>query len=491
MRVALINPRNIDTPNHPLGLLYIAAALEKEGHIIKIFDQEMDITPAKFAKEIMMWMPEIVGLTSTTPQFELGLKIASEIKLLSNTIPVVFGGAHPSVCPAEVIANDSVDFVVIGEGENIMANLCRCVQNGGDLNNVKSIGYKKSGQLIFTQREPLIENLDTIPFPARHLLSSYWYFAPPRIRGVWTKSLITVMASRGCPYRCIWCSSHTIFGRKVRFRSPANIMEEILQARKDFNIDSVYFVDDTFTVNIQWVETICELFKKRELKGIKWACQARVNTVTAAILKKMKAAGCVQLDFGVESGSQRVLNILKKDITIEQTKLAFRRTKEAGIKAFASVIVGTPGETKEDVMMTYQLLKELKPDYTEIFYATPYPGTRLYEIANELKVFNNNPIVYDNWYVSKQIDNPVMSVGFSKNELIKLRSMLENQVIWRNYLTLFGDLTSILRVFQILNLGFLGLFNGFKRFISTGKIDSISVEVLRYYRKKTKSLFYK
>lgn len=295
------------------------------------------------------------------------------------------------------------------------------------------------------------------------------------------------MASRGCPYRCIWCSSYTVFGRKVRFRSPENILEEIRRAKADFGVDSVYFVDDTFTVNPKWVEAICDKLIAGDLKGLKWACQARVNTVTPALLAKMKAAGCVQLDFGVESGSQKILDILKKDTTIPQIKAAFAVAKRAGLQVFASVIVGTPGETKEDVMMTLRLLKELEPDYTDIFYATPYPGTRLYEIAKEMNAISD-PSDYDSWYVGKQIDNPIMTAGFSKEELIGFRSMLENQVFWWNYRTLLRNPSFILGSALIFLLGLPGLPRGLRRLISTGKLDSVFVEMLRHYRKRGRTI---
>ncbi|HCC46823.1 MAG TPA: hypothetical protein DEQ38_01705 [Elusimicrobia bacterium] len=486
MKIALINPRNIDTTtHHPLGLLYIAAYLEREGHLVKVFDQTVGQTPAEIASEIIGWGPELSGLTATTPQFALALRIAAELKKVLPAVPVVVGGPHPSVCPEDSLASPEVDFVVIGEGERTLSEICAALGSPEKLAGVKGIGYKAGGKPVFTGTAPLIEDLDSLPFPARHLLAQRWYFAPPKIRGVWTKSLITVMASRGCPYRCIWCSSHTLFGRKVRNRSPENVLGEIAEARRDLGVDSVYFFDDTFTVNTVWTERFCELLAARGWKDFKWACQARVNTVTPDLLAKMKKAGCVQLDFGVESGSQRILDILVKDTKIDMIKAAFRHTRAAGINTFASIIVGAPGETREDVLKTSELLAEIRPDYTEIFYATPYPGTRLYEIAKESGLIRAD-ISYDAWYVGKQIDKPMVCFNGSEEELVAARTLLQNQVLARNLFTIFKDPGAIPGGIAILFSGAAGLLPGLKRFVKTGNFENILVEVLKSYRQNLK-----
>ena len=368
-----------------------------------------------------------------------------------------------------------------------MAALCRKIKDGDkDVSDIKGIGYKKDGKLIFTERAELIKNLDDLPFPARHLLSSRWYFAPPRIRGVWTKSIITVMASRGCPYRCVWCSSYTLFGRKVRFRSPQNVFDEIASARDEFAIDSVWFADDTFTVDHAWVEQLCGLFVKADWKNFKWACQARVNTVTPRLLQLMKSAGCAQLDFGVESGSERVLEVIQKDIKLEQIRKAFHDTKALGINSFASIMIGTPGETREDIALTAKLLDEIQPDYTEIYYATPYPGTRLYEIAKSAGLLQA-PFTYDKWYVNKNMDKPFICMSFTETELMNFRRMLQDRVRCNNFKTLLRSPGFIFGGFRILFSGFSGLFIGIKRFLSTRNIDNIFYEILREYRRKTKT----
>jgi anaerobic magnesium-protoporphyrin IX monomethyl ester cyclase len=376
---------------------------------------------------------------------------------------------------------------VLGEGEYTMAALCRKLRDGDkEVGGINGLGYKKDGKQVFTPPAPLIANLDELPFPARHQLASRWYFAPPRIRGVWTEALITVMASRGCPYKCVWCSSCTMFGRSVRTRTPGSVFAEIAQARKEFSIDSVWFADDTFTLNHAWVEELCGMIVKAGWKDFKWACQARVNTVTPRLLQLMKAAGCAQVDFGVESGSPRVLEVIQKDITLDQIKRAFRDTKAVGLNCFASIMIGTPGETREDIELTAKLLEEIRPDYTEIYYATPYPGTRLYDIAKEAGLLKE-PFSYDNWYVSRNVDKPFICMSFTEAELMGFRRMLQDRVRGGNFKTLFRNPGFILGGFRILFSGFPGLFTGLKRFFKTRDLDNVFYEILREYRRKTKN----
>lgn len=488
MKIILINPRNLDTPNHPLGLLYLGAVLEKEGHEVVILDPRLGLSDLEIAKTVLKHNPRLVGLTSTTPQIVRGLNIAKQIKELSN-IPILFGGVHPTLLPEEVLRNDFVDFVIHGESEETIVEFVREFEDKKQFFKIRGLAYKNGNELKINPFRPLISDLDRLPFPARHLLNSKWYFAPPKMRGTWTRSTATVITSRGCPYRCIWCGSHLMFGRKVRRRSVNSVVQEIIQLRKDFDVDAVNFVDDTFTVNPEWVLKFCKELKKLKLKDFKWRCTARVNTVSLELLKAMKDAGCVQLDFGVESGSPKVLGILKKDTNLGMIMNAFDLAKKVGLKRFASFIVGTPGETKEDIFLTLKLLNRIKPDFSEFFFATPYPGTELYELAEKSGVFDKST-PFDQWIGSKQSDKPIMCVGFTENELIKYRSMLHNKVVLKNYFTMVKDSGFILGGLFIIFQGRSGFMNGLKRFIKTGKIDNIFVEILAAYRNKVKNDFY-
>jgi radical SAM superfamily enzyme YgiQ (UPF0313 family) len=229
------------------------------------------------------------------------------------------------------------------------------------------------------------------------------------------------------------------------------------------------------------VERFCELLLEKKWDDFVWVAQARVDTVKRDVLRKMKRAGCIQLDFGVESGSQTVLNTLRKGTKLNQIKQAFNIAREEGIRRFASFVIGTPGESIEDVELTESLIDEIKPDFTEFYYLTPYPGTELYEYAIKHNLIDIN-VPYNNWAASKQADEPVMHNDFTKEELIRIRSRLHNKVFSRNYVHIPLTPSFLVGMLSVLKNGMSGVPKGFKRFLKTGKLDSIPVEVVRAYR---------
>jgi anaerobic magnesium-protoporphyrin IX monomethyl ester cyclase len=485
LKTVLIYPRTVDTPVTPLGILYLAAVLESAGVKVTIIDTDIDDPPENIARQALALNPDFVGITATTAQILLAVDIAAMIKKLNVSMLVVVGGPHPTVCPEEVIDHECIDIVAIGEGEKIIENIARMVSGEIRREDVKGICYKDNEGIRYTTPESLIEDLDDLPFPARHLLNSRFYYAPPRMRGVWTKATGSIMASRGCPYKCIWCSSHTVFGYKVRYRSADNIIAEIIHMKDAYAIDSLYFYDDTFTLNKKLVIEFCCKLLKLNWKGFKWGCQARVDTVDEEVLSIMKKAGCVQLDFGVESGSPNILKTLRKDADIDKVKRAFALCHKVKINSFASFMIGIPGETYADILLTQKLIKEIKPDYCEFFYATPYPGTEFYDIALKENALDLT-ISYNRWMPSKQTDAPVVEFAIKKEELIRYRSMLHNSVIVRNYLSFLKSPSFLLGAIKIVWIGFSGVKKGFSRFIKTGKVDNIFVEILAEYRRKLK-----
>jgi radical SAM superfamily enzyme YgiQ (UPF0313 family) len=484
--VVFVYPRTVDTPVTPLGILYLAAVLEKIGVTVAIVDTDINEAPVDIAKRTLALCPDFVGITATTVQIPLAIDIADNIKILDKNMLIIVGGPHPTVCPEEVAQYECFDIVAIGEGEKIIANIARMVVGEINKEDISGICYKENGVIKFTPKESLIDDLDSLPFPARHLLNSRFYFAPPRIRGVWTKSTGTVMASRGCPYKCIWCSSHTVFGYKVRYRSADNIIAEIVHMRNSYAIDSVYFYDDTFTLNKKLVMEFCSKLIQLDWKGFKWGGQARVDTVDEEVLSIMKKAGCVQLDFGVESGSPKVLQTLRKDTDIDKVRHAFALCHKVKINTFGSFMIGVPGETCEDILLTHKLIKEIKPDYAEFYFATPYPGTEFYDIARKENALDLT-ISYNNWIHSKQTDMPIVEFSIPKEELVRYRSKLHNSVVISNYLSFAKDPMFIFGAIKIFCIGLPGIFKGITRFIKTGKIDNILVEILAEYRRRLKT----
>ncbi|MCS7098374.1 MAG: B12-binding domain-containing radical SAM protein [Candidatus Methanomethyliaceae archaeon] len=386
MKVILINPpitTNLETASilglkaPPLGLAYIGAVLEKEGYNVKIIDAAaLDISNKKLGEILKKESPNVIGVTSTTPTVYDAMKAIITAKENVPDAITIMGGYHITFLPEETMMEcPALDIGVIGEGEVTIIDLLKSLEGKKPISEVDGIVYRKEGKIIRNKPRKLIENLDEIPFPARHLLPLDKY----TVLGE-SKRLGNIMTSRGCPFNCIFCSSSKFYGRKFRARSPKNVVDEIEELFYKYKIKSIEIVDDVFTINKNRALEIAKEIIKRGL-DIWWACGARVDLVTKELLSIFKRAGCEVIYYGIESGSERILKILKKGITLEQAKKAVKWAKEVGIEVVGSFIIGTPGETKEDVMKTIKFAKDCDIDFAQFTAMTPYPGTEIYEIA--------------------------------------------------------------------------------------------------------------
>lgn len=421
--VLLVNPRTDDRQKPPLGLAYISAILKKEGISTRIYDPlPEDKMKERLIELIDLLSPKIIGITATTIQMPIAFELAKAAKEKDRGIVTVIGGAHVSAVPEEVAGNEYVDFASIGESEYTARELFKKILANEDTSGVQGIAYKKNNEVIFTEKRQLIQNLDEIPYPARELLDEKWYFKRGSlIRGLWLKTAIMI-TSRGCPGMCIYCASNNTFGRKIRRRSVENVIGEIKELIKKYKIDSVYFCDDTMTTDKDWMAEFCSGLMKLDKKLI-WACNSRVNTLNEKMLSEMKKAGCVQIEFGCESGSQKVLNALKKGITIKEMRDAFALTKKFGIRTMANFMIGCPEETEEDLNMTLTLAKELNADYTDFWITTPYPGSELYRIAKEKGWLKQG----GTWEHGHRLSKPIMEINFTAEELVNHRDNLYRQ----------------------------------------------------------------
>jgi len=384
MKVFLIKPpfseiygqfKAAATEYPPLGLAYMAAVLEKEGHEVKIIDMPAERTDEdKLKKFLEEFKPDIVGITVVTPTINYSLKIAGVIKEIIGC-PVVLGGIHPTTMSDEVIANKMVDFVVRREGEYALPELLKIIQNKGDLNKCKGIVWKNGNKIIHNEDRQLIENLDELLLPARHLIKmdKYHYV------DVKEEPMTTMMTSRGCPGQCVYCDAHNLFGCKFRARSAKSVVDEIEILVNEYKIREIHFIDDTFTLNRRRVEEICDEIKKRKLKFF-WTCPngVRVDTITKELLERMKDAGCYGLAFGVESGDQGILNNIRKGTTLEKIREVFRLCKEIGLETWGFFMFGLPGDTEETIKKTIDFAIELDPDVAKFHITVPYPGTELF-----------------------------------------------------------------------------------------------------------------
>jgi radical SAM superfamily enzyme YgiQ (UPF0313 family) len=362
--------------NPPLGILYLAGYLEKYSNFdIKIIDaqvEEMDYPTLE--KAIVKVSPDVVGITAMTFTLLDVLKVVEIVKRVSPGSKVVLGGPHVHIYPSEAINLPGVDYLVLGEGEEAFHQLISYIDDFGKLRHVKALVFKQNGAVINTGTREFNRCLDKLPFPARHL-TPYKKYTSLLAKA---NPITTMFTSRGCPYKCTFCDRPTM-GRLFRARSPINIVDEMEHCSK-MGIKEILFYDDTFNVDKNRVKDICDLYMQRKL-NIAWNIRARVNTVDKEMLDKLKKANCNSIHYGVESGNQRVLDILKKGITLDRVKQVFRMTKEVGISTMAYFMIGCPSETRKEILETIEFAKILDPDFVQITLFTPFPATEAYATA--------------------------------------------------------------------------------------------------------------
>lgn len=429
MKITFVCPRAVDIEYPPLGVLYIAAVLEKEGHSVQILDPFPNTYD--FLTEIEAFKPQLVAFSIMTTDLLRARTLIERIKKRFPKAKYAAGGAHVTAQPGESLKYLNLDFVVVGEGEITMKEACQCLENNGSLQGVKGIIYREADKIFANEQREFIRDLDDLPYPARHLIDFNKYLLPPGlIRSFYLKRSTTMITSRGCPYHCIYCSSHLIFGRKIRRRSVDNVIREIEHLIREYRIDGLYFVDDTFTLDHPWVYKFCRELKDRNINLV-WACQARANTVSKNLLYEMRSAGCREIEFGVESGSSKVLKTLKKGTNPEMIIKAFALCREVGLKTTAFFMIGNPDETLKDIEETLKLAKQIKANRTKFYFITPFPGTELNSMSTTNRWHDPSVIYDEEWDFTEQ---PTMEINFSKQELIKIMTRLQNSFFWRDHL---------------------------------------------------------
>jgi radical SAM superfamily enzyme YgiQ (UPF0313 family) len=383
--VTLINPplfeREPRILQPPLNTPYLAAVLEQNEIKTNILDficwrralykGNDSLLWKMIGKELQKHSLDIVGITCQTLTFLSSLKIISLIKQLNPHSKIVLGGPFPTVKAREILEkHPEINVVVRGEGEETFLELAQTLEHDGSLRTMKGITYRENGCIRRNPDRPLIDDLDKLPFPARHLQPLDLYK---------TQGYITIFSSRGCPYNCIFCVIPKIWQRQWRARSPANVVDELaLIAERYGGFKRVFFVDDLFDLNAERVEGICAELNKRGL-DVQWGYNSRADLLTKALVEKMYAAGCREIRFGAESGSAEVLKNAGKAMDIGQLKTGVRRCMNAGMYVAVSFMFGLPGETNVTARTTLELAKELNAHENNFSVVVPYPGTELYE----------------------------------------------------------------------------------------------------------------
>ena len=359
----------------PLGLGYISANISKCLNLdTKIVDCAiLDSDEEAIRSEIKKHDPKILGISTSTHTYKNALKTAKLAKTFNRNITTILGGPHSSIMDMETLQNENVDVVVRQEGELTMVEFANVVINGkGSISSIEGITYRKEGSIRRNPGRPLIQNLDILPFPARSLLPLKMYKVPA-----------TIITGRGCPSQCIFCAAKALSGDRYRVRSPDNVVEETEQIYSEINPQFLFVADDTFTIFHDRTKEIC---KRYHNLGIRWVCESRVNTINREMVKEMAEAGCFMIQFGVESGSQSILNSIRKGITVEQVRKAVSMCKDYGVKPVCSFMIPHPEDTLKTIQETESLMEEFRDLGANIFVSltTPFPGTFLYDNAEKL-----------------------------------------------------------------------------------------------------------
>ena len=351
---------------------------------------------------------DFCGFTFMTPQANYVADMIREIKSKKPGLILIAGGVHVSIVPENFLEQcPEIDYLVVGEGEHTTLELLDALRNGRATDAIAGIGYRKDDAVVITPRRPLIENLDDLPMPAWEKLpiDKYEVMTPERVNDPTKGAGLTISSERGCPFECTFCASGSVYGKSYRSRSPEKIVEEIQYIVSKFSVRNFFFVDEVLTFSEKTILDLCRLIKQADLQ-IRWSCNSRCNAkgLTVAAVLAMKEAGCVRLDFGVESGSPRILQSIKKGIRLQNVYEAFKLAHDHGLYTTALMIIGLPGETLDDIRSSLYLNLNIESEILLFGAATPFPGTALFSWAQSNGYLNS-----DNWseyYIGNR--SPVM-----------------------------------------------------------------------------------
>lgn len=361
--------------NPPLGLLFLAGYLLRHtSFLVEIIDSQVDrLDYPDLEKRLQNTSFDVVGITAMTFTLLDVIKTAAVVKKVNPTCRVVVGGPHAHLYPKETAGLEGIDFVVPGEGEVAFAALIENINDFTALEKIKGLVYKTpEGRIIDNGVSPPIDNLDSLPFPARRLTPYKKYSSLLAKR----TPVTTLITSRGCPYTCSFCDRPHFGGKGFRAMSAERVVEEIEDCL-EMGIHEFLVYDDTFTVKKERVKKICRLIIRKQL-DIGWEIRTRVDTVDEEMLSLLKQAGCRGIHYGIEAGTEKILKVLQKGINLEQAKQVFDLTRKNKIHILAYFMIGNPSETREDIYQTFRTARWLKPDYFHLSILSPFPGTAIY-----------------------------------------------------------------------------------------------------------------
>ena len=425
-KVLLLSPSYLDIYGNlknaagryfPLGIGYIASYLIKYGgHEVQLYEPEAQgLTIHSITKIIETFNPDIVGITCSTANFTQAIELAKLCRSNSRA-KIILGGVHVSAIPEFVMSEnaDWIDCVVVGEGEITMLELVDAYMHNSGLESIKGIVYKKQGKMFYNEKRPYIEDLDSIPFPARQLIPQHLF--SPNMHNARYKTCLTILTSRGCPFNCSFCAARIVSGTKYRMHSAEYVLDEIQMLKKDYKARQLLITDDTFTVNHSRLEKICKGMIDKRL-NLKWFCFAQVTTVNREILSLMKKAGCYSIGFGLESSNEDILKRMGKPISPAKAKKAVEIANQLGFKTQTFYIVGSPGETKKQMLDTIKFSREVNSTLAFYNMLVPFPGTKEFKFF-----FSAMPLKDINWakFVAIGEDCVLKNSEISSQEIEKL-----------------------------------------------------------------------
>ncbi len=358
----------------PLSLGFLAGYLRERGVAIRIVDEQWgSLDEARIGELVAEFQPDLVGFSTLTPVFYRALELARLFKRASQELTVVLGNVHPTVFPEESLAEEAVDLVVRGEGEVTLWEILKSLTGEMALADVLGVSYRENGHCVHNEERPFQKDLDLFPGCAYDLIQEGLPGRPaPSV----------ILTSRGCPYRCIFCSSRAVSGYTYRANSAERVLSDVQALVDAYGIPHLLFADDNFVVSRSRAVEICRLFIEHGLhRHLQWACQARGDAIDEELAPLLREAGCVQMSFGIETGSQRLLDLIDKKEQVEDNARAVELVHRAGIRTRGAFILGLPTETREESLGTIRFAKSLPLDIAKFALATPYPGTVLLDIA--------------------------------------------------------------------------------------------------------------
>lgn len=430
----------------PLTLALIAAVLRNSGFPVSLIDCTNDgVGFSRLKKIIENIRPDLIVVNTATPSINSDLKVALVAGEVDARIKTVFLGIHVTALPNEVFEeNPHVEYIVSGEPEYTIRDLAYALKEGRPINEIKGLIHRVKDEIVINEPRPFIEDLDDLPFPAWDLVKVDGYRLP-----ITNRPFLLVLTGRGCNNSCRFCAAGTFYGKKPRTRTWHKIADEIKYARDRFGVNDFLFWAENGVADKQQLYEICRALIS-DVPGVKWVCNGRVDMIDEDLLRIMKKAGCWMIGYGIESGTQKILDLMNKNITISEIERAVELTKKYGIEVTAHVMAGYPGETREDILSTLQLLKRIDPEYMQAYCCVPFPGSLLYEEALRSGWLKNR-----DWAEFEQSSSIIDTPDLSARDVISLRKHIIRKFNLnpRKIIQLLSRIRSLRDVIPVLLLG--------------------------------------